>query len=178
MLSNKPRLNVALYARGGRPKMPGKEDTYHWGLIVGPKNDDQNKDGVCYHAKESFVEGRSEWVFQEIECSRQVASMLLVRVLVGKVKDRSQLSETMRAVSIRSGEEGWNCVSWVEEALEKVTAHGKILSSNVAEWETIRNEAMRYCQLKKDEHRFDGKKNYDMSKVPTYDMMQSKEIVV
>ncbi|MCJ1335945.1 hypothetical protein MMC09_001219 [Bachmanniomyces sp. S44760] len=50
MPSDKGRLYVALYARGGKPTMPGSEDTYHWALIVGPKEEKEGKQGVRYHA--------------------------------------------------------------------------------------------------------------------------------
>ncbi|PYI06130.1 hypothetical protein BO78DRAFT_461497 [Aspergillus sclerotiicarbonarius CBS 121057] len=63
MPSNKDRLYVALYARGGAPTMPGKEDTYHWTLIIGPKIKTQGKMGVQYHAKEKpKVGGGSRWL--------------------------------------------------------------------------------------------------------------------
>ncbi|CAD0101385.1 unnamed protein product, partial [Aureobasidium mustum] len=34
MPSNKARLYVALYVRGGAAKMPGKEDTYGWNCVL------------------------------------------------------------------------------------------------------------------------------------------------
>jgi len=47
---------MALYARGGSATMPGKEDTYHWALIVGPKVEVDKSgamvEGTRYHAKE------------------------------------------------------------------------------------------------------------------------------
>ncbi|GAB1212609.1 hypothetical protein ATERTT37_001753 [Aspergillus terreus] len=46
MPSNKDRLYVALYARASRPTMPGKEDTYHWALIVGLKIETDGRTSV------------------------------------------------------------------------------------------------------------------------------------
>ncbi|KAH1664153.1 hypothetical protein KXV52_008126 [Aspergillus fumigatus] len=86
MPSNKDRLYVALYAHGGNPTMPGKEDTYHWALIVGPKVEAEDGIGVRYHAKERpKLGGGSEWFFEERECPLAPTSMLLVRIMVGKV---------------------------------------------------------------------------------------------
>jgi hypothetical protein len=38
MPSNKDRLYVALYARGGAAKMPGGEDTYVYNQIAAPQS--------------------------------------------------------------------------------------------------------------------------------------------
>ncbi|RDW79841.1 hypothetical protein BP6252_04479 [Coleophoma cylindrospora] len=63
MPSNKDRLYIALYTRGGSTKMPGKEETYHWALIVWPKIEMDKSgamaEGTRYHAKERF----QGWVF-------------------------------------------------------------------------------------------------------------------
>src|ERR1700679_4177436 len=108
MPSNKDRLYIALYARGGRATMPGKEDTYatsiscatippnnkfsyHWALIVGPKVEMDKSgamvEGTRYHAKER-IDG---WVFDEQTINLQPTNALLVRVMIGKIerKDRA-----------------------------------------------------------------------------------------
>ncbi|KAJ5189668.1 hypothetical protein N7491_008287 [Penicillium cf. griseofulvum] len=125
MPPNKDRLYVALYARGGNPTMPGKEDTYHWALIVGPKVEEEDSMGFRYHAKERReTDGSSKWFFEERECALIPTS--------------------------------WNCVFWVKEALEVIKVDPKALGTSVVGWERVRNEAMAYCQRKKDQHRFDG----------------------
>ncbi|KAL4768261.1 hypothetical protein BDW60DRAFT_219871 [Aspergillus nidulans var. acristatus] len=159
MPSNKDRLYVALYARGGNPTMPGKEDTYHWALL--PR-----------------LGGGSEWFFEERECPLAPTSMLLVRIMVGKIADGNRLVEILRNTPIRQGQPGWNCVFWVKEALDKLKVESKALGTSVVEWEKVRNEAMNYCQRKKDQHRFDGQGNFNMRKVPTYDLMERKEITI
>ncbi|OQE85797.1 hypothetical protein PENNAL_c0023G00891 [Penicillium nalgiovense] len=160
MPSNKDRIYVALHARGGKPTMSGKEDTYHWSLIVGPKVETENSTGFCYHANESpKLGGGSEWHFEELECSLTATSMLLVRIMVGK------------------GRPGWNCVAWVKEALETLQADNKALGTSMLEWSIVRNVAIAYCQRKKDQHRFDGQGNFDMRKAPTYDLLQQKETI-
>ncbi|PYH92218.1 hypothetical protein BO71DRAFT_28664 [Aspergillus ellipticus CBS 707.79] len=178
-MREKDRLYVTLYARGGAPTMPGKEDTYHWALLVGPKVETPEKKGVRYHAKEMpGLVGGSQWELEEQECRLAATSMLLVRVMIGKIKDRGRLVEILRKTPIRQGEAGWNCVSWVKEALETSSIDGKALGTRVIEWGKVRNGVMEYCQSKKDQHRFDGQGNFDMSKAPTYDLIERKEIMV
>ncbi|PKX93722.1 uncharacterized protein P174DRAFT_512001 [Aspergillus novofumigatus IBT 16806] len=120
MLSNKDHLYVSLYARGGSPTIPGKEDI-----------------------------------------------MLLVHIMVGKVADGNHLVDILQNTPIQQGQAGWN---WLK-------ASSKALGTNVIEWERVRNEAMRYCQQKKDQHRFDGQGNFDTSKAPTYDLVERREVI-
>ncbi|KAH8742342.1 hypothetical protein F5883DRAFT_513450 [Diaporthe sp. PMI_573] len=97
MPSEKDRLYVALYARGGAPTMPGLEDTYHWALIVGPKTESEGSQGHRFHAKErlGFVGSppvaQSVWQYEELDIPMVPTSMLLVRIVVGKVKSMSRL---------------------------------------------------------------------------------------
>lgn len=122
--------------------------------------------------------GSSKWTFEERECSLAPTSMLLVRITVGKVADGNRLVEILRNTPIRQGQPGWNCVFWVREALEMLKVDLKALGTSVVEWEKVRSGAMDYCQRKKDQHRFDGQGNFDMRKVPTYDLMERKESIV
>lgn len=119
----------------------------------------------------------SSWVFEELETSLLPERMILVRVLIAKIKDRAALAQLLRDVSIRGGQEGWNCVSWVQEGIEKVTLNN-VLGTKVTEWQVIRDAAMSYCQQKKDQHRFDGQGHFDTSQVPTFDLIQGKETTV
>jgi hypothetical protein len=90
-----------------------------------------------------------EWFFEEREIPLAPTSMLLVRIMVGKVADGNRLVDILRKTPIRQGQPGWNCVLWVKEALQALKASGKALGTNVVEWEWVRNEAMSYCQQKK-----------------------------
>lgn len=148
-------------------------------MIIGPKVEADDGMGVRYHTKERpKLGGGSEWFFEERDCPLAPTSMLLVRIIVGKVADKSCLVEILRNTPIRQGQPGWNCVFWVKEALERLKANTKALGTSVIEWSKVRNEAMGYCQRKKDQHRFDGQGNFDMRKVPTYDLMELKEVTV
>ncbi|KAF1840070.1 uncharacterized protein K460DRAFT_380982 [Cucurbitaria berberidis CBS 394.84] len=167
MPAGKDRLYVALYARGGAPSMPGKEDTYHWALLVGPKDEVGDGIGMRYHAKERIIgPNASAWVFEERKTTLSATSMLLVLISI------------VRNTPVRQGVAGWNCVGWVQEAMQNLEADGKALGTSVTEWTKVRNTAMEYCQRKKDEHRFDGQGNSDMFKAPTYDLVEGKEKIL
>jgi hypothetical protein len=131
-----------------------------------------------YHAKvRPEQQGGLEWYFEESSCPLTPANMLLVRIMIAKVEDNRQLVSILRSTPVRQGEPRWNCVSWLKEALVKLHADKKALGTSVTDWETVRDGAMTYCQKKKDEHCFDGKGDFKLRKVPTYDLIEQKEVV-
>ncbi|GAQ09302.1 hypothetical protein ALT_6623 [Aspergillus lentulus] len=112
--------------------MPGKVDTHHWALIVGPKVEAEGNLGVRYHAKERpKAGGGTEWFFEESECSPAPSSMLLVRIMIGKVVDANLLVGILQNTPNRQGHPGWNCVFWVKEALEKLKVNPSALGTSV-----------------------------------------------
>jgi hypothetical protein len=151
---------------------------YHWAILVGPKLEDDGRRGMRYHAKERLTLSGTEWFFDEQDIPLVPTGMLLVRIMIGKVEDKVRLVSVLRNTPIRQGQPGWNCVIWVKEVLEGLKADGKAMGTSVLEWESVRDEAMKYCQRKQDQHRFDGQGSYDLNKAPTYDLVEGKEMVV
>jgi len=100
--------------------------------------------------------------------------MLLIRIMIGKTERKDRLICTLRGLPVMQGRQGWNCVSWVKEALETLQADGAVLGTSILVWGKVRDAAMDYCQKKKERHRFDGKGNFDMSKAATYDLLERK----
>ncbi|KAK0367619.1 hypothetical protein CLIM01_15024 [Colletotrichum limetticola] len=182
MPSDKDRLYIALYARGGAPKMPGLEDTYHWAYIVGPKTESVDSYGRRYHAKETMIlEGtpptlKSRWVFETRETSMAPTSMLLIRVVVAKIKDRHRLQSIFEGTPLRPEVEDWNCVGWAKEGFESALRDGNVLGTSAVSWKSVRDTAMWYIEKKKTEHRFDGTVICDPTKAPTWDMLENKEL--
>ncbi|KAG5983275.1 hypothetical protein E4U55_000353 [Claviceps digitariae] len=182
MSCNKTRLYVGLYVRGGSPKMSGKEDTYHWALLSGPKQDPKSGyQHTMYHVKAKLVidgeprVARTEWEYSS-ECDR--SSMLLARIVIAKVCHLERLERILREVPLRSDKEGWNCVAWVREAIHLASLDPEALGSRVDDWIAIRDKAMWYIDQKKSSHRFDGLGQFDISKPATWDMLQDKELVI
>jgi hypothetical protein len=124
-----------------------------------------------YHAKEHITgPNASAWFFEERATSLLATAVLLVRVMIAKVKKKDRLIHVVRNTSIRHGVAGWNCVGWVQEALQRLEIDGKTLGTGMTEWTKVRNAAMEYCQ-RKEEHRFDRQGNFDMTKAPTYELV-------
>jgi hypothetical protein len=121
------------------------------------------------------------WAYEDRSVSLVPTSAILVRVLIGKVADTARLRTTFANTPIRAGYAGyedWNCVSWVQEALTWAAQDGKVLGTCQTDWANVRDTAMWYVNKKATEHRFDGEGDFDQSKVPTWDVLERKELVV
>ncbi|KFA75344.1 hypothetical protein S40288_01985 [Stachybotrys chartarum IBT 40288] len=164
--------------------MPGLEDTYHWALVVGPKTPADDDAGTRYHVKHKLElvgtppEPKPVWYFEQEDIQMGSSFQNLVRILVGKVKNKNKLNDIIRGIPLRSDVPEWNCVEWVKEALTAAVQDGKVLSKCPEDWESVRDTAMWYVAKKKDEHRFDGRAKYDFSKVATWDLVKGYELVM
>lgn len=131
------------------------------------------------------VDGRTEsqWVFEERDIGMNPTAMILVRVVVGKVASLRKVEEVLREVPVCGDEPGWNCVRWLGEALERLRADPKALSSSSCPpvaWEEASAAAMEYVRRKEGEHRFDGQASpgrFDMNRVATYDLLRGEEVI-
>lgn len=152
--------------------------SYHWALIIGPKLEKDKRgamgEGKRYHAR-TRIHG---WMLAEEEISLQPTNALLVRVLIGKIERKERVVDIIRKIPINKPEKpGWNCVIWIQEALEALKADGKALGTSSVEWTTIRDRAMWYVEEKKKEHRFDGKGNFNSVQAPTWYLLEGRETV-
>lgn len=109
------------------------------------------------------------WEFEDRQISLLPTSAILVRIMIGKVADDARLRETFAKTPIRAGcdgYEGWNCVSWAQEALSWVVQDNTALGSCHTNWVYVKNTAMWYVAKKVAEHRFDGQGQFDQGKIP------------
>ena len=170
--SNKPRLHVALYARGGE-----EQDTYHWALVSGPKTETDTSQGKRYHVRQrQYAENgelRSRWEYEELEIPTSPTRMILVRVMVAKVIKWERMLQILRAVPTVQNDPNWTCRIWVRDALANLAGGVGVLGTSATDWTTIENTAKRYVQEKKGQHRFDGQALWNMNKVPTWDLIES-----
>ncbi|KAF5011581.1 hypothetical protein FDECE_2302 [Fusarium decemcellulare] len=181
MPAKKYCLYIALYARDGKFTKIGHEDKYHWAFIVGPEKEREISRGKRFHVKRvlRFIgdppSAESIWTFEEMDISMEPASMILTRVLIGKVKDLDRLRLALRRTPLQQETKCWNWVDWAEEAYLEAIQDGRALGDCIADWETIRDTVMLYVETKKLAHRFDGRVAYDFTKVPTWDMLRGVE---
>lgn len=102
--------------------------------------------------------------------------MILVRIVLAKVEDTDKLAQLLRQVPIGQREEGgWNCVAWVKQALLRIERSEGVVGTSALGWEAVREVALSYCRQKRDQRRFDGTGKYDPTRVPTFDMISTRE---
>lgn len=146
--------------------------------MVGPKILTEDSQGIRYHARERVQpDGTVKWLFEEVPATMAMTQRILVRLVIAKVENVSSLAYELRKVPIRQGQPGWNCVSWVKEALAKLQASQGILGTGIVAWRAVRDGAMGYCQKKKDQGRFRDSALFDGSRVPTFDLIEEKEMI-
>jgi hypothetical protein len=129
--SNKDRIYIALYARGGQDP-----NTYHWAIIVGPKKEVEGGKGFRYHARQRLdpaTPGRQEWHYEALDIPLAQTSMLLARVMIGKVVDEARLSTTLAAVLLVQDDPAWTCRIWVRDAIAALEADGRSLGTRVTD---------------------------------------------
>jgi hypothetical protein len=147
--------------------------------MVGPKTETPESTCTTFQAKGFISEqGTICWRYDESDCPIARSNQLLVRITVAKVEDKPLLVNILRGIPIRQGDEGWKCIGWVQEALNAILKDGKAVGTSVLDWGRVRDGAMDYCRDKVNGHRFDVYGGFDMSVVPTYDLMQGKEITI
>ncbi|KAJ6442870.1 hypothetical protein O9K51_04046 [Purpureocillium lavendulum] len=164
--------------------MPGLEDTYHWALMVGPrpKRNRMVEDwSIRFHAKQSLervdpkLPIQSVWQYEEAPWAACKHNILLARIGVAKINDAARLREVFESVPLRPDVVGWNCVSWVKEALAAADMDDRALGDRVLSWEKVRNVAMHYVATKTGCGRYEVSgplSNY----TPTWDILVDKEV--
>ncbi|KOS21900.1 hypothetical protein ESCO_001639 [Escovopsis weberi] len=182
MPANKTRLYVGLYERYGEQTKPGMEDKYHWALITGPKNDIVNSKAPTFgvhHVKERLVQRLDslvldpEWYYAH---SHEDEGRILVRILIGKVRDLDRLQDALGRVR-PSNVQHYCSVDWVQHAVAAVMNDRKTLSSCVADWRLIRDTAMQYVAAKRDARRLDFRGMLSTGRPATWDLLKNTELV-
>lgn len=133
-----------------------------------------------YHVKDSILEGGLvQWTLEERDIPLFATQMLLARILVGKVADKERLIHLLRSVPVVQGDKSWTCVSWVKHALESLRADGRALGTSKVDWDTVGDAAIKYCQEKKDQGRYDVSRPevFDMKKAATFDLLEGRETI-
>lgn len=159
---------------------------FHWALVVAPRQQDRTTVARKFHDKEDMSKMPYTWTLTEEDeqLGTNQSVRLLTRIQVGKVNNRATLEKTLLTVPVRAGKEGydgWNCVVWVKEALERLSGNDNDgLGTCMLDWQKVRSAALKYTKDKIDTHRFDGKPatyTFIQDEVPTYDLITETEVV-
>ncbi|KAF2253518.1 hypothetical protein BU26DRAFT_515866 [Trematosphaeria pertusa] len=182
MPRNKPRLQLALYAR---PKHPG---TYHYALFISQKSTKQQQanSATKHHVKNTLQNISGEltqpWRYERLAISDvQLEQRLLVRIVIAKVTSPDALERILEAVPVyqiddpdRAKAQSFTCLTWVRAALEELGRQGAV--AGLGEWEGIHKKALEYVERKKDMGRWDAGWKGEAG-VPMLDLLDGREVV-
>ncbi|KAL3427472.1 hypothetical protein PVAG01_00981 [Phlyctema vagabunda] len=182
MPHNKPRLQLALYAR---PRHP---NTYHYALFVSPKTARQpySTSATKYHVKNTLQNVSGElsqpWRYERLAIPDILLEQrLLARIVIAKVTSLNALERILEAVPIyQTGDadqtkaESFNYVSWVRAALEELGRQGAV--ARLGEWEEIQKNALYYVERKKEAGRWTATGKGEIG-IATFDLLTGKELV-
>ncbi|KAJ4258851.1 hypothetical protein NW762_007938 [Fusarium torreyae] len=151
--------------------------------MVGPEKESKGNRGKRFHVKRVLSllgdppTAEFYWDFEEIDISMEPTSMILARVLIGRVKDLTRFRLVLWRTPLQQEVKAWNWVDWIEEAFHGAIQDSEALETYITDWAVIKETAMRYVELKRLARRFDGTRAYDFTKVPTWDMLRGAETI-
>jgi hypothetical protein len=191
MPRNKPRLQLALYAR---PKHPG---TYHCALFISPKRTQRARSAdsaTKHHVKNTLQNVSGEltqpWRYERLAVPDvRLEQRLLVRVVIAKVTTTTttsspeELDRILEAVPVYQVDDdgpnrgqSFTCLTWVRAALEELRTQGAV--AGLGEWEAIQSKALEYVERKKtEEGRWSADWKGEVGVVPMLDLLTGREVV-
>lgn len=146
-------------------------------------------------ASSSSTSSSATWTYAE-QTMPTYDLMLLARVLIGKIRNPARLETILRGVPVPvvpltekdrlNQKPGWNCVGWLQSALEALAEDSSATGRNSAmgkssnlDWTAVRDAAMEYVEQKATEHRYDGLApvgQFDLAKPATFDLVLGREV--
>lgn len=181
MARNKPRLQLALYAR---PKFP---KSYHYALFIAPKT--AKSSTTKHHAKNTLLVdgsgGMSQpWRYEHTAVPDVATELyLLARIVIAKVvMPCDQVYEILESVPVYQVDDAdeakaraFDCRTWVEDAFRELRERGAV-SARWEEWGEVERRALEYVERKKEQGRWD-KRCEGGKGVPMMDLFTEKECV-
>ncbi|TDL22574.1 hypothetical protein BD410DRAFT_828349 [Rickenella mellea] len=129
---NKPRIYMALYARG---QIKEGQVKYHTSLLLAPKNPDtstRKEQCVQYHVVNKIEDGVEVWKFLPTRTMNRVETLRSV-ALLGKVSiSESSLRSKLEKAKIAQGDKPWRCRHWVWAAIQTLVAENIIVAPPLA----------------------------------------------
>ncbi|KAE9993507.1 hypothetical protein EG327_004761 [Venturia inaequalis] len=145
-MTQSQRLFVALYIRDGvlKPSMPDEEDKYHWALLLVPINQAPTSQALRINARNYHNSlDTTAWYYEEIKVPVGDTPKLLSKKYIGDIINLEDALEALRDTPLRQGDPKWNCVLWIQDALDVLRGeYGGTKFEAEIEWPALREEVM------------------------------------
>ncbi|KAI9163475.1 hypothetical protein HJFPF1_05089 [Paramyrothecium foliicola] len=186
MFPGKKRLYLAVYSLGGEVLV---EEPYRRGhyqfryrFIIGPKEEEGSDDEVAGRRYSLEKGGRRGWRFKSMELDDvRNDDNLLCRILIGKISSESLIARTMRKVKparmMFSRDDEYNiCATWASDVAHELKGEHWVVGTAETNFGEISRHVQQYVADKVAAGRY--RDTEDQTKpVPTWDMLQGKEII-
>ena len=136
--------------------------------------------GYRYHVRQWLDPARPgglTWEYVSLEIPLIQTNMLLGRIMIAKITDKAHIRSTLAAVPAIQDDPSWTCRIWVKDAIAALEADGKSLGTRVTKWTTIEQNANNYIRQKRQQRRYDGSGSWEPGTVPTFDLLENREII-
>ncbi|KAF2212259.1 hypothetical protein CERZMDRAFT_97538 [Cercospora zeae-maydis SCOH1-5] len=174
MTPNKPRLQLAVYARPKHPESP------HYALFLAPKRGPGPV--VKHHVKNTWqVESSGQaicpWRYERtVIASVDNEPRLLARVVMAKVvKGGEEVQEMISSVPVRLEDDSFSCKSWVKDAWGELRRRDAI-RSKCDDWDVVERQVREYVDKKRQQGRWESCWKGEAG-VPLMDLLEGKELV-
>ncbi|KAN0110808.1 hypothetical protein V8E51_007195 [Hyaloscypha variabilis] len=137
------RLYLALYIRDGLSLGFQGPARYHWAFLAIPGNNSSHPDiATRFHARDYYINpDETHWIYEEIHVSALGTPKLLSKTYIGDVSDEDRFLEAVRDAPVKQ-DKGWNCVNWIESAMEMIWEDGVLENGKRDGWEELKLKAL------------------------------------
>lgn len=117
---------------------------YHWAFLLVPTEPMPTSQALRINARNYHNSTDStSWYYEEIKVPIGDTPKLLAQKHIGNIVNLDDSLETLRDIPLRQGDPEWNCVVWVQQALEALRSeYGGMKVGPETDWATLREEVM------------------------------------
>lgn len=117
---------------------------YHWAFLLVPTEQTPTSQALRINARNyhNSVDSTA-WYYEEIKVRIGDTPKLLAQKHIGDITNLEDSLETLRDIPLRQGDSEWNCVMWIQEALDALRGEfGGTKFQSEVDWVALREEVM------------------------------------
>jgi hypothetical protein len=117
---------------------------YHWAFLLVPTEQTPTSQALRINARNYHnSEDSTAWYYEEIKVPIGDTPKLLAQKHIGDIINLDDSLETLRDIPLRQGDSEWNCVMWIQEALDALRGeYGGAKFVSEIDWAALREEVM------------------------------------
>lgn len=124
--------------------LTNKYSRYHWAFLLVPTDQTPTSQALRINARNYHNSlDTTAWYYEEIKVPVGDTPKLLSQKQIGDIINLDEALETLRDTPLRQGDPDWNCVTWIQDALDMLKAeYGGTKFEADIDWAALREEVM------------------------------------